>query len=189
MPDAAFLFVRKKDGSYKLTQSGRPSFDQKHVLQPLLQRIADEHDIPAPETSRGITTSRKFWEDFRGSHEFIDAFCDLEELGKLYTFFNRLDSEEIHPRYNPLVKTGRSSSSNPNFQNMPKGDGFAEPGRQILHCTFGSVLTDAELGAAVRSVLESHPDTYTEVLAGHFSRHLDALRLDALSTSDAETLY
>ncbi len=58
---------------------------------------------------------------------------------------------------------------------VPKGIGFTEPGRQILHCTFGSTLTDPELGPAIRSVLETHGDTYTDVLADHFSRHLDAL--------------
>lgn len=61
------------------------------------------------------------------------------------------------------------------WADVPPGVGFTEPGRQILHCTFGSTLTDPDLGPAVRSVLESHPDTYTEVLADHFSRHLDAL--------------
>ena len=61
------------------------------------------------------------------------------------------------------------------WADVPQGLGFTEPGRQILHCTFGSTLTDPELGPAVRSVLESHPDTYTEVLADHFSRHLEAL--------------
>jgi hypothetical protein len=55
------------------------------------------------------------------------------------------------------------------------GQGFTEPGRQVLHCTFGSVLTDPELGSLVRSVLLAHPDTYKEVLADHFSRHLEAL--------------
>lgn len=61
------------------------------------------------------------------------------------------------------------------WADVPNGAGFTEPGRQILHCTFGSTLTDPELGPAVRSVLESHPDTYAEVLADHFSRHLEAL--------------
>ena len=61
------------------------------------------------------------------------------------------------------------------WADVPQGVGFTEPGRQILHCTFGSTLTDPELGPAVRSVLESHPDTYAEVLADHFSRHLEAL--------------
>ena len=56
----------------------------------------------------------------------------------------------------------------------PRG-GFTRPGRQILHCTFGSVLTDPRLGPAVRAVVESNIGTYTEVLADHFGRHLDAL--------------
>ncbi len=62
------------------------------------------------------------------------------------------------------------------WSEVPEGKGFTKPGRQILHCTFGSTLTDAKLGPAVRSVLESHPDTYTEVLADHFERHLRALQ-------------
>jgi len=62
------------------------------------------------------------------------------------------------------------------WADVPEGKGFTEPGRQILHCTFGSTLTDPELGPAIRSVLEAHPDTYTEVLADHFSRHLEALK-------------
>ncbi|MBP90491.1 MAG: hypothetical protein CMJ64_27920 [Planctomycetaceae bacterium] len=62
------------------------------------------------------------------------------------------------------------------WKDVAAGKGFTEGGRQILHCTFGSVLTHDEFGPAVRSVLEAHPDTYTEVLADHFSRHLEALR-------------
>ena len=60
---------------------------------------------------------------------------------------------------------------------VPQGKGFTRPGRQILHCTFGSTLTDPELGAAIRGVLEAHPQSYTDVLTDHFCRHLDALRM------------
>ncbi len=62
------------------------------------------------------------------------------------------------------------------WPDVPKGKGFTNPGRQILHCTFGSVLTSPDLGPAVRACLESHPATYTEVLAEHFAKHLEALR-------------
>ncbi|MCA9133503.1 MAG: hypothetical protein KDA45_10130 [Planctomycetales bacterium] len=58
---------------------------------------------------------------------------------------------------------------------VPAGLGFTQPGRQILHCTFGSTLTDPQLGPAIRAVLESHPETYREVLCDHFCRHLQAL--------------
>lgn len=62
------------------------------------------------------------------------------------------------------------------WSEVPEGKGFTFPGRQILHCTFGSVLTDPKHGTAVRAVLESHLDTYTEVLEDHFARHLRALQ-------------
>ena len=39
------------------------------------------------------------------------------------------------------------------WSDVPAGCGFTQPGRQILHCTFGSVLTDPEYGPAVRDVL------------------------------------
>jgi hypothetical protein len=54
--------------------------------------------------------------------------------------------------------------------------GFTAPGRQVLHCTFGSVLTDPTLGKALRDLLTAHLPTYTSVLAEHFGKHLAALR-------------
>jgi hypothetical protein len=48
-------------------------------------------------------------------------------------------------------------------------------GRQILHVTFGSVLSDTGLGPALRDVLAAQPETHREVLAKHFGNHLKAL--------------
>ncbi|KAA5546324.1 hypothetical protein FYK55_03745 [Roseiconus nitratireducens] len=62
------------------------------------------------------------------------------------------------------------------WSEVPQGKGFTKPGRQILHCTFGSVLTDPKWGSIVLDCLKSHPETYSEVLDDHFGRHLDALR-------------
>jgi hypothetical protein len=61
------------------------------------------------------------------------------------------------------------------WADVPGGKGFAGLGRQILHCTFGSVLTHPELRIEVRQALESNCDLYKEVLADHFARHLEAL--------------
>lgn len=63
------------------------------------------------------------------------------------------------------------------WDTVPAGKGFTKPGRQILHCTFGSVLTDAKFGPLVKDILRSHLDTYEAVLDDHFGRHLDALVL------------
>lgn len=62
------------------------------------------------------------------------------------------------------------------WNDVPPGKGFTAPGRQILHCTFGSVLTHPEFGPALKSCLTEHAATYKEVLAIHFGKHLDALR-------------
>jgi len=62
------------------------------------------------------------------------------------------------------------------WEDVPEGIGFTKPGRQILHCTFGSTLTHTEFGPAVRDVLTTHPETYAEVLRDHFGRHLRPLR-------------
>jgi hypothetical protein len=59
---------------------------------------------------------------------------------------------------------------------VPHGSGFTAPGRQILHCTFGSVLTQPGLAAELRATIDEHSQTYSDVLATHFSRHLCALR-------------
>ena len=62
------------------------------------------------------------------------------------------------------------------WKDVPRGRGFTKPGRQILHCTFGSTLTDATLGPAVKSLLAANVSTYTEILREHFVRHLQELK-------------
>lgn len=62
------------------------------------------------------------------------------------------------------------------WDEVPAGRGFMRPARQILHCTFGSVLTDPTLGPEVKGVVGRHADIYAEILEDHFSRHLNALK-------------
>ncbi|HEY7119193.1 MAG TPA: tagaturonate epimerase family protein [Tepidisphaeraceae bacterium] len=61
------------------------------------------------------------------------------------------------------------------WSKAPAGKGFTGLGRQILHCTFGSVLTHGELSGQVRKVLEGNQKLYDQVLAEHFEKHLKAL--------------
>ncbi len=61
------------------------------------------------------------------------------------------------------------------WSDVRPGRSFTNPGRQILHCTFGSVLTHPEWGPLVKGCVADHQDTYREVLADHFERHLKAL--------------
>ncbi|HTQ38855.1 MAG TPA: tagaturonate epimerase family protein [Pirellulales bacterium] len=58
---------------------------------------------------------------------------------------------------------------------VPTGRGFTSLGRQILHCTFGSILTDPRFGPLVMQVVRENQALYNEVLIAHFQRHLNAL--------------
>jgi hypothetical protein len=61
------------------------------------------------------------------------------------------------------------------WEDVKRGKGFTQPGRQILHCTFGSTLTNADYATKIRQVLEANSATFTEVLTEHFAKHLEAL--------------
>jgi hypothetical protein len=61
------------------------------------------------------------------------------------------------------------------WSEVAAGKGFTQPGRQILHCTFGSVVNDPDLGPRLRECLEQHADAYADILEKHFVKHLEAL--------------
>jgi hypothetical protein len=63
------------------------------------------------------------------------------------------------------------------WEDIPDLSGLTAPGRQILHTTFGSVLTSGALQPKIMDILNAHPDTYRDVLDEHFSHHLTALRM------------
>ena len=62
------------------------------------------------------------------------------------------------------------------WKDVRPGAGFTNPGRQIVHTTFGSVLCDPKLGPLVKECVKAHQSIYTNVLNEHFGRHLDALK-------------
>jgi hypothetical protein len=63
-----------------------------------------------------------------------------------------------------------------NWADVAPGKGFTRPGRQILHCTFGSILTDPLMSVMLKHELKRNAELYREVLAEHFGRHLEALQ-------------
>jgi hypothetical protein len=61
------------------------------------------------------------------------------------------------------------------WEDVEPGSGFTAPGRQILHCTFGSVITNPQLGPALVQLIQDRPAEYCEILRQHFVRHLEPL--------------
>ena len=62
------------------------------------------------------------------------------------------------------------------WADVAKGKGLSDPGRQIVHCTFGSVLCDAKLGPEVKQLIAENQALYTQILDEHFGKHLEALK-------------
>ena len=79
-----------------------------------------------PRTEDGkISSKGEDLAPFR-KNPFVDAFLKFQEIEKASSFLDKLDTERVHPRYNLLVNTGRTSCSKPNFQQLPKAGGIRE---------------------------------------------------------------
>ena len=136
----------KKTGLPKTNKdSGLPKMDKK-VLIEHLTTIATNHGIEVAKTATGqFTTSiNEFWKEHRHAHPLIEAYCGYTELTKLRTFFVNLKEPIIHPRYRVFVRTGRTSCSSPNIQQLPRGSHvrevvIASPGCLLLIIDFSAI--------------------------------------------------
>ncbi|MEI6166530.1 MAG: DNA polymerase [bacterium] len=80
-------------------------------------------------------------------HEFVGAFLEFKEQDKLrstYVDHLRESGGHIFPRYNLLVRTGRTSCSKPNIQNLPRKGGVREclipsPGHVLIACDYSTL--------------------------------------------------
>ena len=121
MPELAGVFCRDKQGKLLFTPTGKPKIAQKR-LREVLEALAGEHEI---ELNRSVKTgvvslSREFWSQHADIAPFIATWIRLEEVAKLVQFFARLQTDRVYPRYTTIVRTGRTSSSKPNIQQIPR---------------------------------------------------------------------
>ena len=107
--------------------TGRAPMDQARLQQRLLS-IAQQHQLEAPRTSSGMvtTSANDYWKEHRLLEPFVDAYCSYKELTKLHSFLQALQQPRIHARYRTLVRTGRTSASSPNIQQLPTGSQIRE---------------------------------------------------------------
>lgn len=87
-----------------------------------------------------ISSQREDLEVYYDSQSFIKDFLDFMEIEKASGFVRDIDSDVVHPRYNLLVNTGRTSCSKPNFQQLPKMGGIREMFKAREGNTF--IITD-----------------------------------------------
>ena len=142
------LFHRYKRQPYLFkvnTDTGLPKLNQA-VLAARLRNIATAHHVKLPTTDTGrlSLSVNECWNEHRGLEPFVDAYCTYKELTKLRTFFDALNQPVIHPRYRVLVRTGRTSCSSPNIQQLPRGSHIREavvprPGHLFLIIDYAAV--------------------------------------------------
>jgi DNA polymerase I-like protein with 3'-5' exonuclease and polymerase domains len=120
------LFKRhKKTGEIDYTKNGAPRKNLK-VLRDIFTSVAADitqekgTEVKIPKTDKGaVSTSMVDWGDYITSSNFLTLWDSFIEKTKLLEFFGKLQVEEIHPRYNYFVRTGRTSQQSPNCQQIP----------------------------------------------------------------------
>jgi DNA polymerase-1 len=84
--------------------------------------IADQ----LPRTEDGSISSKSEDLEEYNSLPFISDYLQYVNLEKATSFVRDIDSERIHPKYNSILNTGRTSCSKPNFQQLPRIGGIRE---------------------------------------------------------------
>ena len=136
--DANIWHRYKKTGLLKTdTDSGLPKLNQTTLQQHLL-RVSAEHQLTIPTTANGkpSLSVNECWTQYRHLDPVIDAYCRYTEQTKLRTFFTGLQQPRIHPRYRTMVRSGRTSCSSPNIQQLPSGS----PVRETITARPGSLF-------------------------------------------------
>lgn len=136
--DADLWHRYKQTGELMTTkQTGLPKLNQTKLLEHFA-RIAAEHQLRVPTTGTGklSTSVNHCWCQFRELDPLVDAYCGYTEQTKLRTFFDRLEQPHIHPKYRTMVRSGRTSCSGPNIQQLPS----SSPVREAIAARPGHLL-------------------------------------------------
>lgn len=98
-----------------------------HALQRQLAQVLDDvfrdtgRRLPVPRTPTGrLSQSLKEWAEYATLHPFLEDWARVGELTKLCQFFGGLRESLVHPGYRCLLRTGRTSCSGPNIQQIPR---------------------------------------------------------------------
>jgi hypothetical protein len=121
------LYKLDKGGNLKPTKTGAPSRSNK-ALVARLAAVKEEVEaangvtlsVPLTAKKQEPTASTEFWGDHKELHPFLSSWVESEELAKLLQFFSHLRAARVHPRYTVLVRSGRTSCSGPNVQQIPR---------------------------------------------------------------------
>jgi hypothetical protein len=117
-----------------LTEKGATPSKNAKVLQDQLVRAIDDirrdtgeaPDIPRTTNTGALSTSAKVWAPYATMNPFVERWILLEDSSKLCQFFRQLREPVVHPSYRCLLRTGRTSCSEPNIQQIPREGMFRQ---------------------------------------------------------------
>lgn len=123
----------------------------KEIYENIIDYIGLRNVLPRTEDG-SISSKAEDLEKYNDS-PFISSYLRFHELEKATSFVRDLSVERVHPDYNLLVNTGRTSCSKPNFQQLPKMGGVREMFVAEKGKTFGIVDYSAIELATLSQVL------------------------------------
>jgi DNA polymerase I-like protein with 3'-5' exonuclease and polymerase domains len=97
----------------------------KDVFNDIIVRLGFADKLPRSEKTNELSSKADDLAPYR-KYQFIDSYLEYQSLEKASSFVRDVTANVVHPRYNLLVNTGRTSCSNPNFQQLPKLGGIRE---------------------------------------------------------------
>lgn len=196
------VFKRDKGGQLLVTKAGTPRYGTKqliHVLSAILKQVnshvSDQIEIPRTPRSGQLSLKAEDWQPVRQHHVFVEKWMRLNELAKLIQFTNSHRAGCVHPKYTVLVRTGRTSCTKPNIQQLPRAGGIREcfipaPGHVFLALDFKFIelvtlaavcefqFGSSKLADAIRAGIDPHINT------GALVRQMSVGEFEALETSD-----
>ena len=105
--------------------------------------IIDFLGFKLPKTDNGYSMESEKLEPYK-DHPFIKSLLLYLETEKKQSFLNELTKDRVHPYYDSLKNTGRTSCRKPNIQNPPRSGGVrecfvAKEGHLFCNADYGSI--------------------------------------------------
>lgn len=129
--DCPGLFIHDKAGTIcRTAKTGVPRKSTKALDKYLIQAVDEinttsSEAIDVPRTTKGqVAKSQDVWSALANKHGFVEHWLRYEQAAKLSQFPAKLNAAVIRPRYYVLTRTGRTSCSSPNIQQIPKQHDF-----------------------------------------------------------------